>query len=516
MSVTQRRAADGILFADLYQFTMAQVYYRAGLQDREALFDHFFRSYPDYGEHQAGYCINAGMEWLLHWMQGARFDDESLQILSALRGRQGQRLLQQDFLDWLRAQGSFEAITLRAIPEGRVVHPNVPLAVVRGPLAMAQLLESSLLNHLNYQILVATKAARIRQSGRGRPLLEFGMRRAHEKGANAGARAALIGGADYSSNVGASAVLGYPPQGTHGHSMVQVFLSAGGSELDAFRAFAESYPDDCVLLVDTVDTLGSGVPNAIKVFEELRRKGHAPAGIRLDSGDLAYLSIQAARMLNDAGFHEAAIVLSNQLDELVLLQIVTQIQEEAARYGVDSDSLIERLVFGAGTHLITSKGAPALDGVYKLVALREGTTWKPAIKLSDTPAKASDPGHKEVWRLYDQRQIAVADLLSLSEEDPSQMERIVLYHATEHETHRTFARSELSRIERLLVQVLRQGLLIQQLPSIEEMRRRRDEDLQHLDPGVRRIVNPHVYHVSMTEGLRNLKKQLIDSAGEHR
>jgi nicotinate phosphoribosyltransferase len=493
---------DGILFADLYQFTMAQVYFRAGLQDHQARFEHYFRSYPDYGEHQAGYCINAGLAWLLQWMQAARLDNASLQVLSGLRGRQGETLLGQEFLRWLRAQDGFASLTLRAIPEGRVVHPHVPLTVVQGPLAMAQLLESSLLNHLNYPILVATKAARIRQSGRGRPLLEFGMRRAHESGANAGTRAALIGGADFSSNVCASARVGTAPQGTHGHSLVQVFVSAGGSELDAFRAFAEVYPDDCVLLVDTVDTLGSGVPNAIRVFEELRRKGHAPAGIRLDSGDLAYLAIQAARMLDRAGFPEVAIVLSNQLDELILLQIVTQIQEEASRYGVDADSLIGRLVFGVGSHLVTSKGAPSLDGVYKLVSLRHGADWKPAIKFSETPAKGSDPGHKEAWRLYDGRGIAVADLMSLPEEDPRVMEPLVLYHVSEPDTHRSFARAELTRIEPLLEDVVP--------ASIEEMRRRRDEDLDRLDPGVRRIVNPHVYHVSVTEGLRKLKRRLTD------
>ena len=234
---------------------------------------------------------------------------------------------------------------------------------------MAQVLETSLLNHLNYQILIATKASRIKDIGRGQVMMEFGVRRAQDRGANAGVRAALIGGADFSSNVGMSAVLGYPPKGTHAHSMVQLFLALGMSELDAFRAYAEVYPDDCLLLVDTINTLESGIPNAIKVFEELHRKGHEPVGIRLDSGDLAYLSIQAAKMLDEAGFELTKIVISNNLDELIIWQILTQILEEAPRYNVDPNQLVKRLIYGVGTRLITSWGEPALGGVYKLVAV---------------------------------------------------------------------------------------------------------------------------------------------------
>ena len=207
-----------------------------------------------------------------------------------------------------------------------------------GPMVPAQLLETSLLNHLNYQTLIATKAARMHRSGRGRLLMDFGLRRGQDKGANAAVRAALIGGADFTSNVGMSRVLGYPPKGTHAHSMVQVFMALGMGEVDAFRAYADVYPDDCLLLVDTINTLESGVPNAIIVFEELRRKGHKPVGIRLDSGDLAYLAIQAAKMLDAAGFPDTTIVLSNNLDELVIWQVLTQIRDEAPRWGVDAGS----------------------------------------------------------------------------------------------------------------------------------------------------------------------------------
>ncbi|MFQ5859915.1 MAG: nicotinate phosphoribosyltransferase, partial [Anaerolineae bacterium] len=214
MKQRDQQTAEGILFTDEYQLTMAQLYYRMGLHEKQVQFDHFFRDYPDYGAHKAGYCINAGLEWLLDWMQGARYRDEDIEYLRGQMGRTGRRVFEDDFLAWLRENGTFDGITMHAIPEGRVVHPNVPLTVVQGPLATAQILETSLLNHLNYQTLIATKAARIHESGRGRLLLEFGLRRGHDKGANAGARAALIGGADFTSNVGISHVLGYPPKGT--------------------------------------------------------------------------------------------------------------------------------------------------------------------------------------------------------------------------------------------------------------------------------------------------------------
>lgn len=269
MERSEQRTAEGILFTDQYQLTMAQLYFRMGLHEKLVQFDHFFRSNPSYGMHKAGYCVNAGLEWLIDWMLNVRFRDEDIDYLRSQVGQTGRRVFDDDFLNWLKEYGTFENITLRAIPEGRVVHPNVPLTVVQGPIGMAQILETSLLNHLNYQTLIATKAARIHDTGRGQLLLEFGLRRGQDRGANAGARAALIGGADFTSNVGISHVLGLPPKGTHAHSMVQLFMTLGYGELEAFRAYADVYPDDCLLLVDTIDTLESGIPNAIKVFEEL-------------------------------------------------------------------------------------------------------------------------------------------------------------------------------------------------------------------------------------------------------
>ncbi|MBD3334942.1 MAG: nicotinate phosphoribosyltransferase [Candidatus Eisenbacteria bacterium] len=507
--------AEGVLFTDLYQLTMAQVYFRQGLHESRAQFDHFFRSYPDYGEHKAGYCINAGLETLLEWMQTARFRDKDLEPMGAMQSRSGKPLFQDDFLKWLKAARILDSVSLQAIPEGRVVHPNVPLTVVKAPLALAQILETALLSHLNYQTLIATKASRVRLSGQGRLLLEFGARRAHAKGALDGARGALIGGADFTSNTGVSFALGFPPKGTHAHSMVQAFMALGGSELDAFRAYAEVYPDDCLLLVDTVDTLNEGVPNAIKVFEELRRKGHRPVGIRLDSGDLAHLSIQARKMLDQAGFTEAKIVLSNQLDEMVLMQILTQVRDEAPGYGVDADKLIERFLYGVGTRLITSRGDSALDGVYKLVAVEEGGDWKPAIKLSETPAKVPNPGPKKVWRVYDERRKAMADLIGEEDEDPEDSDPLVLRHPVEEQTLRKIDRSRIADLEPLLVQYLEDGRRATEAPAIEEMRNRREQDLKSLDAGVKRIMNPHRYHVSLTEQLWNLKQRLVASAEPH-
>jgi nicotinate phosphoribosyltransferase len=511
MKKSDQNIAEGILFTDQYQLTMAQLYYKMGLHEKQVQFDYFFRKYPDYGDHQAGYCVNAGLEWLLDWMLESRFRDEDIAYLRTQRGRTGTRVFHDDFLNWLRVNGDFKAITMHAIPEGRVVHPNVPIAVIQGPMAMAQILESPLLNHLNYQTLIATKAARIRESGRGQLLLEFGMRRGHDKGANAGTRAALIGGADFTSNVGISHVLGYPPKGTHAHSMVQLFMALGEGELGAFRAYAALYPDDCLLLVDTINTLESGVPNAIRVFEELRRKGHKPVGIRLDSGDLAHLSIQASKMLDEAGFPDTLIVLSNNLDELVIWQIITQIMEEAPRYGVDPDRLIGRLVYGVGTRLITSHGRSALGGVYKLVAVHSDGRWIPALKISESLEKTPNPGHKRVWRIYDRRGKATADLLSLDEEDPKKMEEIVLRHPSDYTKYRILSQNQITEIEPMLVEVLREGKLVYDLPSIEEMRENRRADIERLDAGVKRLVNPHIYHVSLTQRLWELKQDLIES-----
>ncbi|MCA9918794.1 MAG: nicotinate phosphoribosyltransferase [Anaerolineales bacterium] len=511
MKPTDKSFAEGILFTDMYQLTMAHLYFRMGLHEKTAQFDHFFRSYPDYGAHKAGYCINAGLEWLIDWMQDAHFGDREIEFLRQQTGSTGQRLFGDDFLTWLRQHGNFGGLTLRAIPEGRVVHPNVPLTAVQGPLAMAQILETPLLNMLNYPTLIATRAARISLAGRSQLMLEFGMRRGQERGVNAGARAALIGGADFSSNTGISGVLGYDPKGTHAHSLVQLFMALGEGELAAFRAYADVYPDDCLLLVDTINTLESGLPNAITVFNELKRKGHKPVGIRLDSGDLAYLAVQSAKILNKAGYSEVSIVLSNQLDELAILQILAQIVDEAAHNGLDADDVIQRLVYGVGTSLITSAGDAALDGVYKLVAVQEQNHWVPAIKISENPVKTPNPGHKNVWRVYDKRGQATADLLTLTNENPAEMNPLVLQHPVDSRISRTLVGTAVSHIEPLLTTVWDEGKLVYDLPSLEQIRQQRRADIERLDSGVRRIIHPHIYHVSLSPKLWELKQSLIEN-----
>jgi nicotinate phosphoribosyltransferase len=501
-----------MLFVDQYQLTMAQLYFEEGLHERPARFDYFFRSYPDYGRHQAGYCVSAGLGWLLEWMARARFGPAEIDQLRSHRASTGAALFSTVFLEWLEAAGDFTGLEMAAVPEGRVVHPHAPAAVVQGPFAMAQILETSLLNHLNYQTLIATKASRVSAAGRGRPVLDFGMRRGPAVGANAGSRAALIGGCNFSSNVGLSHHVGLPPKGTHAHSMVQAYMAFGGGELEAFRAFARAYPDDCILLVDTIDTLDSGIPNAITVFGELRAAGHEPVGVRLDSGDLAYLAIRSAQQLDAAGFGDCAIVLSSNLDELAIWQILSQIEQEAGSYGVDAAALIGRLMYGVGTRLITSQGDSALDGVYKLVAVQDASAaWVPAIKVSDSPSKIPTPGEKSLWRVYDRRGFATADVIATATEDLTAFDTKVIHHPHEDDTSRVLSGAEVSKAEPLLEQVWRGGP-VGRPADIGEMRARREADLARLDPGVRRLVNPHVYHVSLTDDMKRLQRRLVAEA----
>jgi nicotinate phosphoribosyltransferase len=498
----------GILYTDLYQLTMGQVYFRMGLHEREALFEAFYRRNPDYGAHQAGYTVFAGLDPLLSWMEEARFGEAELNALRALKSRSGRPLFSEDYLAYLKAMGGFSGLTLRAHLEGRVAHPQVPLISVEGPLLQAQLLETALLNRINYETLVATKASRVREAAGEAVVLEFGLRRAPGKGGEGATRASLIGGADRSSAVSLSHLLGLPSSGTHAHSLVQAFLALGHSEEEAFQAFAEVFPDDTILLLDTVDTLHSGLPHAIKVFEALRKKGHRPVGVRIDSGDLAYLAIQVARELDKAGFPEALIVLSGDLDELVIWQIKSQILEEAPRYGVEPEALLKRLVYGVGTRMVVSWGYPALGGVYKLVAIRENGAWAPAIKISDSLEKILNPGHKRVYRVYDERGLATADLLALAEEEVREDRPLTLRHPTDPTKRRVLSPGAFT-LEPLLVEAFRGGKRLFPPLSIKELRARRDRDVARLDPGVRRLVNPHIYHVSLTERLFALKEELV-------
>ena len=509
VSTRREPLLDGILATDQYQLTMAQVYWKEGLAEREAQFDFFFRSYPDYGTHQAGYCVFAGLGWLLDWMESARFEPSDLTALGEQRTSRGQPRFDKGFLDWLANLGDFSSLEVRAVGEGRVVHANAPMATVHGSLGMAQILETHFLNRLNYPTLIATKASRVKEAARDRPVFEFGLRRAPERGGHAGGLGALVGGCDFTSNVALSHVAGLDPKGTHAHSLVQAFLALGLGEREAFRRFADLYPDECILLVDTVDVLTSGVPNAIEVFRGLEAEGHVPGGIRLDSGDLAYQAIQSAALLDQAGFTEVAIVLSSDLDELVIWQILSQIDTEAPRYGVDPEALVGRLVFGVGTRLITSEGDPSLGGVYKLVGVAdESGDLVPAIKVSEDTTKVPTPGDKRLYRAYDHRGLATADVIALADEDIMSEDSLTLHHP-HREMHRVLETSEISQVEDLLVPVFSSGNRTDGQPDIEELRRRRIADLERLDPGVRRLVNPHVYHVSLTDEMKALQRRLV-------
>lgn len=484
---------------------MAQLYFRQGIHQTTARFDHSFRSYPDYGTHQAGYAVMAGMGPLVEFVGQARFGDREEEILRGQRNQAGDPIFAEDFLDWLRSDGVFDRLKLWAVPEGRVVHPHAVLTAVEGPLAIAQIFETPLLNMLNFSTLVATKASRVAEAANGGTVLEFGMRRAQGPATNHASRAALIGGATFSSNMEGSAAVGFPSKGTHAHSMVQVFMALGGDELDAFRAFAEVYPDACLLLVDTIDTLESGIPNAIKVFGELQAKGHRPLGIRLDSGDLAHLAVRSAAMLDAAGFADLSIVLSSQLDELTIWQIRNQIVAEAPRYGVDASRLLSRLVYGVGSAMATSAGEPSLDGVYKLVAIERDGEWAPAIKISDTLTKIANPGVKQVWRISDERGTATVDVVAL--EDEALEERpLLVHHAVQSDVNRRLPAAKISSMEPLLEPV---GDLGSPHDQVVAARLRRSADLERLDPGVRRLVNPHTYHVSLSDKLHGLKQELI-------
>jgi len=502
----------GILATDAYQLTMSQLYLRLGWQDRTVRFEHFFRSYPDYGDHQAGYCIASGLAPFAEWVRTTRATPADVEALRSHRSREGGRLFGDDFLEWF-ADVDFGGLSIDAVQEGRVVHPNTPITVVEGPLAPAQLLETPLLNQLNFSTLIATKAARMVEAAQGRPVLEFGMRRAAAEGADAASRASIVGGAVSTSNAAVGFALGIAPAGTHAHSMVQLFIALGEGERAAFEAYADMYPDDTLLLVDTVDTLGSGVPNAIAVFERLRREGRRPIGIRLDSGDLAYLAVHAARELDGAGFPDVSIVLSSQLDELTIWQIMSQITTEARRLGSDPDAVIGRLVLGVGSRLATSDGDPSLDGVFKLVAVvGDDATWQPAIKRSDSPVKVLNPGRKRLWRVYDERGRATADVLSTDTEVITAGEQLHLHHHSRPDLART---AMVGRVDQLLVPVVERGTIVaDDLQDLVAAGDRRVADIEALDPGVRRLVNPHLYHVSITDELFDLRLRLLAALGD--
>jgi len=474
------------LQTDLYQLTMVGGYVKEGKKDQWANFDYFFRRIPDNG----GYCVLAGLTDVIDYIRKLEFRADDLAYLESLK------IFPPDLLTYLE-HFQFTG-DLWAIPEGTVVFPHEPLIRVRAPLPEAQLLESTILNIMNFQTLIATKGARVRWAAHRDTVIDFGLRRAHgPDGALMASRAAYIGGVEASSNVLAGKLYGIPVRGTHAHSWVESFPS----ELEAFRAYADAYPHTCLLLADTYDTLKSGVPNAIKVGRELREKGHELMGIRLDSGDLAYLSKEARLMLDEAGFPHAVIVASSDLDEWLL--------ESLKRQGAKVD------IWGVGTRLVTSFSSPALGGVYKLTALDEnGEKMVPKIKRSDNPEKITNPGLKKVIRMFDQRGKMRGDVLFFANEEVPTATRFRAYHPMYSHVSKSYPKA--FRIKELLVPVFEKGRLVYEVPAVDRIRENTVQNLSQLDPAYKRFENPHTYHVSLSAQLFKAKQRLLRIAGRTR
>ena len=479
---TPRRTEPSLaLLTDLYQLTMACGYWKSGTADKEAAFHLSFRSAP----FQGGFTVACGLAQVIEFIRDFRFEPSDLAYLATIVGRDRLPLFDARFLEHL---GKLRlTCDVDAVPEGTVVFPHEPLIRVQGPILQGQLLETPLLNFINFQTLIATKAARVCLAAQGEPVIEFGLRRAQGiDGGLTASRAAYVGGCSGTSNVLAGKNFGIPVAGTHAHSWVMSFES----ELKAFAAYAEALPNNCIFLVDTYNSL-EGVGHAIEIGKQLREHGYDLIGIRLDSGDLAFLSIQARKRLDEAGFPNAAILGSNDLDE----HIIESLKIQGAKINV----------WGVGTRLVTAFDQPALGGVYKLSAIRQpGGKWEPRLKLSEQVAKISNPGILQVRRFRSENEFigdAIYDLdLGLPPAptivDPLDVTR-----------RKRFAPE--TPYEDLLVPVFRQGHLLYQTPSLEETRRRTQEQLSMFHPGVKRMVNPHQYPAGLELGLDRLKTNLI-------
>ena len=469
------------LMTDLYELTMACAYWKSGTAHKEAVFHVSFRKAP----FQSGFVIACGLASVVDLVREFRFGSSDLAYLRTLVGLDQKALFPGEFLDWLgrfRFEGDIDAVE-----EGSLVFPHEPLLRVSGPILQGQLLESALLNSLNFQSLIATKAARICQAAAGEPVTEFGLRRAQGlDGGLTASRAAYIGGCAGTSNLLAGKLYGIPVSGTHAHSWVMSFES----ELEAFSAYAEALPNNCVLLVDTFDSL-EGVRHAIQVGKALRQCGHDLAGIRLDSGDLAYLSIRARQLLDQAGFTSTAIFGSNDLDEY----IITSLKQQGAT--------ITR--WGVGTRLVTAYDQPALGGVYKLSALREpGGAWIPKLKLSEQAAKITNPGVLQVRRFRSGAEF-MAD--AIYDESRPLPRRFIIVDPLDPTRRKHIPSSAVS--EDLLVPIFRGGRQIYDVPSLQKTRARVRAQLAMLHPGIKRFVNPHQYVAGLELGLFELKTSLV-------
>lgn len=469
------------LLTDLYELTMACAYWKSGAIEKEAVFHLVFRKPP----FQSGFTIACGLAAAIEYLEGFKFEETDLAYLRTLVGLDKKPLFDAGFLEYL-AQLRFKC-DVDAVPEGTVVFPQEPLVRVRGPILQAQIVETALLNFLNFQSLIATKAARICLATGGEPVFEFGLRRA--QGVNGGltaSRAAYVGGCAGTSNLLAGKLYEIPVAGTHAHSWVMAF----DTELEAFAAYGRALPNNCVLLVDTYNSL-AGVRHAIEIGKTLRAQGRELAGIRLDSGDLAYLSIQARKLLDEAGFNQTAILGSNDLDE----HIITSLKQQGAAI----------TLWGVGTKLATAYDQPALGGVYKLSAIRQpGLPWQHKVKLSEQAAKITYPGILQVRRfrsktefvgdaIYDQCQPVPSHFTIVDPLDPTRRKHI----APE------------TPAEDLLVPIFRAGRLVYTQPPLDQTRERVRQQLAMLHPGIKRLVNPHQYAAGAELSLHELKTKLV-------
>ncbi|MCQ2551167.1 MAG: nicotinate phosphoribosyltransferase [Clostridia bacterium] len=464
------------MLTDFYELTMANGYLEAGLEDNIACFDMFYRRVPDGG----GYAIMAGVEQMIDYLKNLKFDDEDIEFLRS------KNMFCDKFLDYLR---NFEfKCDVWAVPEGTPIFPHEPIVTVLGPVIQAQFVETMILLTINHQSLIATKANRIVRAAKGASVMEFGTRRAHgTEAAIMGARAAYIGGCAGTACAIADRDYGISALGTMAHSWVQMFPS----EYEAFKKYAQIYPDNCVLLVDTYNVLKSGVPAAIKVFKEMKPKS---MGIRLDSGDITYLTKKARAMLDEAGLQDCKIVVSNSLDEYIIRDVILE--------GAKIDS------FGVGERLITAKSEPVFGGVYKLAALEVDGKLTPKIKISENIEKITNPGFKKVFRLFDKDSgRALADVLTMADEEIPIMDNYEIF-----DPNAVWKKSRLSnyRVHQLQVQIFDKGKLVYESPSIEEIKEYCKQQVDTLWEETLRFENPQTYYVDLSRKLWNMKQELLE------
>ena len=467
------------LLTDFYELTMMYGYFLQGKTEEVATFDLFFRPFDE-----SNFCIAAGLEQAIEYIENLHFSDDDVEYLRSTKA------FNEDFLAFLK---NFKFTgTIHAIPEGTVVFPYEPLLIVTAPICQAQLVEAALLNIVNFQTLIATKARRVCHAASPASVLEFGLRRAQAPDAAIyGARAAVIGGCTSTSNVLCAQMFGMPPKGTHAHSWVMSFPT----ELDAFMAYADTYPDNCLLLVDTYDTLNSGVPNAIKVFDYLKGKGYRPLGIRLDSGDLAYLSKQARKMLDEAGHSDCKIFASSDIDEYVLQSLKHQ------------DAKID--IYGVGTKMITSNNTPSLGGVYKLANIYSNGTSIPKMKISDNPIKMTNPGVKTVYRLFSKDDgKAIADLICLVGETIDETKPLTITHPVERWKTKVI---ENFYARELYDTVVVDGKRTYESKSVYQLQKDCQTSLDGFWDEYKRLSNPHDYKVDLSDDLYALKEKMIRS-----